>query len=53
MPQMSYMWWEILFMMFILSMAMMMILIYHNHSLIYCDYLNNSTNNIKQMNWKW
>nr|YP_010222618.1 ATP synthase F0 subunit 8 [Plautia lushanica]UCC46081.1 ATP synthase F0 subunit 8 [Plautia lushanica] len=52
MPQMAPLWWEILFMMFILSFIMMIIMIYfslqnniHKKSM--------QMNNINQMNWMW
>nr|UYA97658.1 ATP synthase F0 subunit 8 [Megacopta bituminata] len=52
MPQMSYMWWEYLFSMFIVLMILMKICIYHNPNIKW-NYLINKPSNIKQLSWKW
>nr|YP_010535249.1 ATP synthase F0 subunit 8 [Megacopta centronubila]UYA97697.1 ATP synthase F0 subunit 8 [Megacopta centronubila]UYA97710.1 ATP synthase F0 subunit 8 [Megacopta centronubila] len=52
MPQMSYMWWEMLFIMFNMLMIIMIIYNYHNPNIKW-NYLISSANNVKQANWKW
>nr|AFI54750.1 ATP synthase F0 subunit 8 [Sastragala edessoides] len=52
MPQMSPMWWEILFLFFIIIMMIMMTSIYHNK--INYNKKMEMTKSIKhQMMWKW
>nr|YP_010222631.1 ATP synthase F0 subunit 8 [Poecilocoris druraei]AVJ52290.1 ATP synthase F0 subunit 8 [Poecilocoris druraei]QXJ42684.1 ATP synthase F0 subunit 8 [Poecilocoris druraei]UCC46094.1 ATP synthase F0 subunit 8 [Poecilocoris druraei] len=52
MPQMAPLYWEILFIMFIISMVIMSMIIFH-YPKIYTN--KNSYNNptIKNINWKW
>nr|QGU83696.1 ATP synthase F0 subunit 8 [Eysarcoris aeneus] len=52
MPQMSPLWWEILFMMFILSYILMNIMIYFTPQMKQ-DNKNNKMYFINQSNWKW
>nr|YP_010535236.1 ATP synthase F0 subunit 8 [Megacopta caliginosa]UYA97671.1 ATP synthase F0 subunit 8 [Megacopta caliginosa]UYA97684.1 ATP synthase F0 subunit 8 [Megacopta caliginosa] len=52
MPQMSYMWWEYLFLMFFTLMILFKICIYHNPNIKW-NYLISSTDDVSQMNWKW
>nr|YP_009654748.1 ATP synthase F0 subunit 8 [Caystrus obscurus]QCI09303.1 ATP synthase F0 subunit 8 [Caystrus obscurus] len=52
MPQMSPMWWEFQFILFILLMILTTIMIYF----IYFNSANYKSNNMKkkeQINWKW
>nr|YP_010222644.1 ATP synthase F0 subunit 8 [Sastragala esakii]UCC46107.1 ATP synthase F0 subunit 8 [Sastragala esakii] len=52
MPQMSPMWWEILFIEFMLLLMIMLIMIYHNKKMM--NNKSHSLNNVyKQMIWKW
>nr|AVJ52268.1 ATP synthase F0 subunit 8 [Choerocoris paganus] len=52
MPQMAPLYWELLFILFIISMMMMKIIIFH---LIQAQPKSSTvtTNEIKQINWKW
>nr|AFI54724.1 ATP synthase F0 subunit 8 [Acanthosoma labiduroides] len=52
MPQMSPLWWEILFLMFITAAMLMMTIIYHNKN-IYKYNMKESMNKNYQMKWKW
>nr|YP_009485685.1 ATP synthase F0 subunit 8 [Carbula sinica]AVZ00821.1 ATP synthase F0 subunit 8 [Carbula sinica] len=52
MPQMAPLWWEMLFIMFILTFILMNIMIYFNMKISQKFYKNNY-NSIKQFNWKW
>nr|AVJ52282.1 ATP synthase F0 subunit 8 [Lamprocoris roylii] len=52
MPQMAPLYWEILFIMFIISMIMMMIIIFHSKF----NQITVNTNMkplVNQVNWKW
>nr|YP_009754532.1 ATP synthase F0 subunit 8 [Myrmus lateralis]QIN90640.1 ATP synthase F0 subunit 8 [Myrmus lateralis] len=53
MPQMAPLWWEILFMVFIMLFILMSIVIYYNTMMLPKNqkYSNNKIYN--QMNWKW
>nr|YP_010222501.1 ATP synthase F0 subunit 8 [Brachyplatys subaeneus]AVJ52265.1 ATP synthase F0 subunit 8 [Brachyplatys subaeneus]UCC45912.1 ATP synthase F0 subunit 8 [Brachyplatys subaeneus] len=51
MPQMSPLWWELLFLMFSMLLFMMNIMIYHEP---YIKGLNKTQEKtINQMNWMW
>nr|YP_002418797.1 ATP synthase F0 subunit 8 [Nezara viridula]ABM63308.1 ATP synthase F0 subunit 8 [Nezara viridula] len=52
MPQMSPLWWEILFLIFIITYFMVMILLYFNFKK---EFKKNSINNkiMNQLYWKW
>nr|YP_010999375.1 ATP synthase F0 subunit 8 [Arma koreana]WPM93260.1 ATP synthase F0 subunit 8 [Arma koreana] len=52
MPQMSPLWWEVLFIIFVMTYFMFNIMIYFNkkNSLINKNSKNNKTNNL---NWMW
>nr|UBI44030.1 ATP synthase F0 subunit 8 [Eysarcoris annamita] len=52
MPQMSPLWWEILFMMFIISYILMNIMLYFMIQMKY-NIKNNKMYFINQSNWKW
>nr|AFI54802.1 ATP synthase F0 subunit 8 [Eucorysses grandis]AVJ52274.1 ATP synthase F0 subunit 8 [Eucorysses grandis] len=52
MPQMAPLYWEFLFIMFIMSMIMMMIIIFHMTWMKIEKKFNNNKI-IKQFNWKW
>nr|AVJ52276.1 ATP synthase F0 subunit 8 [Eurygaster testudinaria] len=52
MPQMAPLYWEILFFMFIMSLIMMSIMIYHLPK-ISTSIKNIQGQGIKQINWKW
>nr|AJF94299.1 ATP synthase F0 subunit 8 [Corizus sp. 'albomarginatus'] len=51
MPQMSPLWWELLYIMFILLFMIMMIIIYYNKNYKYKN--NIISKKINQLNWKW
>nr|YP_010310377.1 ATP synthase F0 subunit 8 [Camptopus lateralis]UMY75912.1 ATP synthase F0 subunit 8 [Camptopus lateralis] len=52
MPQMSPLWWEILFILFILSFIMMNTIIYYNKNIKLIKTDNNKLVN-KELKWKW
>nr|AWN56302.1 ATP synthase F0 subunit 8 [Neomegalotomus parvus] len=51
MPQMAPLWWELLFIMFIIMFMLMNMIIYYNKNIT----INNKKNciNYKNYNWKW
>nr|AVJ52294.1 ATP synthase F0 subunit 8 [Scutiphora pedicellata] len=52
MPQMAPLYWEILFIMFIMSMMMFMMMIFHlNQNKTLPEKMNKKITN--QINWKW
>nr|AVJ52277.1 ATP synthase F0 subunit 8 [Homaemus aeneifrons] len=51
MPQMSPLYWEALFLMFIMSLVLMSMIIYHMPKISINMKLNNYSN--PQTNWKW
>nr|YP_010222592.1 ATP synthase F0 subunit 8 [Neojurtina typica]UCC46055.1 ATP synthase F0 subunit 8 [Neojurtina typica] len=52
MPQMSPMWWEILFLVFTLSFILINIFIYH-YKQEQIKYKSSSKLNMSQYNWMW
>nr|AVJ52298.1 ATP synthase F0 subunit 8 [Stethaulax marmoratus] len=52
MPQMAPLYWEILFLMFVISLIMMSVIIYHFPKINKTSSLEDKTN-IIQINWKW
>nr|AVJ52286.1 ATP synthase F0 subunit 8 [Odontoscelis lineola] len=52
MPQMAPLYWEVLFFIFILSMMMMAIIIYHQPK-ISSSTKSTFLKSISQLNWKW
>nr|YP_010866023.1 ATP synthase F0 subunit 8 [Piezodorus guildinii]WGT93131.1 ATP synthase F0 subunit 8 [Piezodorus guildinii]DAZ87550.1 TPA_asm: ATP synthase F0 subunit 8 [Piezodorus guildinii] len=53
MPQMSPMWWEILFLLFISFYIMMNIMLYFNKKNNSIKNNKNMMKHNKQINWKW
>uniref|UniRef100_UPI0030DF4B67 ATP synthase F0 subunit 8 n=1 Tax=Mecidea indica TaxID=3127717 RepID=UPI0030DF4B67 len=53
MPQMAPMWWEILFIMFIMSFILMNIMMYFFNKMKTNMNKKEKSNNINQMNWMW
>nr|QWX95545.1 ATP synthase subunit 8 [Savius diagonalis] len=52
MPQMSNMWWEMLYILFLMKFMMMIIIIYYTKIMTHSK-LNKMNIFIKQLNWKW
>nr|UCC45977.1 ATP synthase F0 subunit 8 [Eumenotes sp. HEM140] len=52
MPQMAPMWWEILYMMFLILFLFMISFIYH-YKIKYYITKSETGYNKNQMNWKW
>nr|YP_010626158.1 ATP synthase F0 subunit 8 [Dybowskyia reticulata]WBK02994.1 ATP synthase F0 subunit 8 [Dybowskyia reticulata] len=52
MPQMAPLWWELLFLMFLMTYMIMNTLIYFMPK-SYLDMLNKKNKSINQINWKW
>nr|YP_010222553.1 ATP synthase F0 subunit 8 [Glaucias dorsalis]UCC46003.1 ATP synthase F0 subunit 8 [Glaucias dorsalis] len=53
MPQMAPLWWEILFLMFIMSFIMMSIMIYFLNNIMIKNKNISNKININQLNWPW
>nr|YP_010692668.1 ATP synthase F0 subunit 8 [Homoeocerus bipunctatus]WBV80556.1 ATP synthase F0 subunit 8 [Homoeocerus bipunctatus] len=52
MPQMSPLWWEMLFMFFIISFIIMMMIMFFNSNSLNQKY-NKKLIKINQLKWKW
>nr|UPI55367.1 ATPase subunit 8 [Manocoreus sp.] len=53
MPQMSPLWWEMLFILFISSFMIMNMIIFYNKILSPTKYSEGSNPKINQFKWKW
>uniref|UniRef100_A0AAU7YS11 ATP synthase F0 subunit 8 n=1 Tax=Rhopalus nigricornis TaxID=3151526 RepID=A0AAU7YS11_9HEMI len=51
MPQMSPLWWEMLYIMFIMMFMIMIIIMYYNKNFKLKSIIYNKK--INQLNWKW
>nr|AVJ52299.1 ATP synthase F0 subunit 8 [Symphylus caribbeanus] len=52
MPQMAPLYWEVLFIMFVISLVLMSVIIYHSPKISSVSEMK-STMDINQINWKW
>nr|YP_010310390.1 ATP synthase F0 subunit 8 [Melanacanthus marginatus]UMY75925.1 ATP synthase F0 subunit 8 [Melanacanthus marginatus] len=53
MPQMAPLWWEILFILFIMSFIFMNTIIYYNKNLKSIKSVQSNKLLNKELNWKW